>query len=129
MLRQNFLNLPEYAGTIADIARSRLAYVQAMQRFDAAMPGAVVHIGYEDLVADPESEIRRLIAAIGLPFEEACLKSHESGQPVRTPSSEQVRQPIYRHALEEWRRFEPWLGEVRELLAAELAKTGAAGQS
>lgn len=121
MLRQNFLNLPEYAGTPADIARSRVRYVAAMDRFDDAMPGAVIRIRYEDLVGDTEARIRGLLAALDLPFEASCLAWHTSGQPVRTPSSEQVRQPIYRDALEEWRRFGPWLGEARAILAEELA--------
>lgn len=124
MLRQNFLNLPEYAGTLSDIARSRLAYVAAMDRFDAALPNDVIHIRYEKLVEDTDAQIRRLLQAMGLSFEEACLAWHKSGEPVRTPSSEQVRQPIYRDALEEWRRFEPWLGEARVVLAGELADWG-----
>lgn len=122
MLRQNFLNLPEYAGTIGDLARSRVAYTEAMKQFDAAMPEAVAHIRYEDLVEDTDAQIRRLLEALGLPFEEACLAWYKSGEPVRTPSSEQVRQPIYRNALEEWRRFEPWLGEAKTLLAQEIAE-------
>lgn len=121
MLRQNFLNLPEYAGTPADIARSRVRYVAAMDRFDAAMPGAVVRIRYEDLVDDTDARIRGLLAALDLPFDDACLTWHKSGQPVRTPSSEQVRQPIYRDALHEWRRFDPWLDEAKAILADELA--------
>ncbi|GAA0303147.1 tetratricopeptide repeat-containing sulfotransferase family protein [Sphingomonas oligophenolica] len=120
MLRQNFLNLPEYAGTMADLARSRKRYVEAMDRFDTALPGAVTRIRYEDLVRDTETQIRHLIAALDLPFEDACLAWHRSGQPVRTPSSEQVRQPIYRDALEEWRRLDLWLEDAKVLLAAEV---------
>lgn len=122
MLRQNFLNLPEYAGTLADLARSRLAYVAAIEQFEAALPDSVIPMRYEDLVEDTDAQIRRLLEALGLPFEAACLAWHKSGEPVRTPSSEQVRQPIYRDALEEWRRFEPWLGEARAILAEEIAQ-------
>ena len=121
MLRQNFLNLPEYAGTPADLARSRLAYTAAMQKFDAALPNCAHCIRYEDLVEDTEGQIRGLLEATGLTFEAACLTWHNSGAPVRTPSSEQVRQPIYRDALDEWRRFEPWLDEAKIILSEELA--------
>lgn len=121
MLRQNFLNLPEYAGTLADLARSRTAYTDAMARFDIELPDAVTHLKYEDLVKDTEAQIRYLLEALELTFEEGCLAWHKSGEPVRTPSSEQVRQPIYREALEEWQRFEPWLDEAKAVLADELA--------
>ena len=124
MLRQNFLNLPEYAGTLADLAKSRLAYVGAMERFATALPNAVTRIRYEDLVEDTETQIRALLDALDRPFEHACLAWYKNGEPVRTPSSEQVRQPIYRDALEEWRRFEPWLDEAKAVLGGELADWG-----
>lgn len=121
MFRQNFLNLPEYSGTPAQLAHSRLAYTATMARFDDAMPGVVVRVVYERLVEDTESEIRRLLAELNLPFDPACLRWYDNGQPIRTPSSEQVRQPIFRKGLSEWQRFDPWLGEARRLLADELA--------
>jgi hypothetical protein len=72
------------------------------------------------LVEDTEAELRRVLAFLELPFEPGCLRWHESGQPVRTPSAQQVRQPIFRHTLHEWKRFEPYLDGARAVLAAEL---------
>jgi hypothetical protein len=71
---------------------------------------------YEDLVENPEVQIRALLAYCGLPFEAACLSFHQNDRPVRTASSEQVRQPIFRGGLDQWRHFEPWLGPLREAL-------------
>jgi tetratricopeptide (TPR) repeat protein len=121
MLRQNFQNLPEYAGTFEELARSRSAYVAAMEQFRALKLTGLAAIRYEDLVGNPEASIRSLFAGLRLPFEPGCLSFHESREPVRTPSSEQVRQPIYREALSEWRRFEPWLEEAKVILGDELA--------
>lgn len=120
LLRQHFLNLPEFSGSLADLAWARRDYVKAMELFGAALPGAVFHLRYEMLVTETDTEIRRMLAGLGLPFDEACLNWHSSGAPVRTPSSEQVRQPIYTKAIDEWRRFDPWLDEAREILADEL---------
>ncbi len=75
---------------------------------------------YEDLVADPEAEIRHLLAYCGLPFEEACLRFHETRRPVMTPSSEQVRRPITKEGLEYWRRYEPWLAPLKVALGQAL---------
>ncbi|PNB04771.1 sulfotransferase family protein, partial [Pseudomonas sp. FW306-2-11BA] len=71
---------------------------------------------YEDLVDDAENEIRRLLDYCGLAFDPHCLRFFETGRNVRTPSSEQVRRPIFRDALDQWRGFEPWLGALIETL-------------
>src|SRR5438270_916257 len=71
---------------------------------------------YEDLVADTETEVRRLLDYLELPFEESCLRFYETERAVLTPSSEQVRRPITRDALEHWRHFEPWLGSLLKTL-------------
>jgi len=71
-------------------------------------------------VSDTEHEVRRLLEYCGLPFEQDCLRFHENERAVRTPSAEQVRQPIYRGALEQWRNYEPWLGPLREALGPVL---------
>ena len=78
-----------------------------MAHFDAVLPGRVHRVIYEDMVADPEGEVRRLLDYCGLPFEEACLRFYENDRAVRTASSEQVRQPIFRDGLDQWRHFEP----------------------
>ncbi len=76
-----------------------------MDHWDAVLPGKVLRVQYEELVRDPEANIRRLLEHCGLPFEPACLSFHETRVPVRTPSAEQVRQPIYTQAVGYWRHF------------------------
>ena len=91
-------------------------YARLMRHFDAVLPGRVHRVVYEDLVANVESEVRRLLEYCGLPFEEQCLRFYETRRVVQTVSSEQVRQPIYRGGLDQWRNFEPWLGPLKEAL-------------
>jgi hypothetical protein len=76
---------------------------------------------YEDLVEDIEGEVRRLLDYCGLPFEDGCLKFYENDRAVRTVSSEQVRRPIFRGGLDQWRRFEPWLDPLKVALGPALA--------
>ncbi len=95
-------------------------YVMLMARADAVLPGHVHRVLHEALVADPEAEIRRLLAFLGLPFDPACLRFHENERAVRTASSEQVRRPINREGLDQWRPFEPWLGPLKRALGPVL---------
>jgi len=92
-----------------EIGRFYRDYVELMAHFDAVLPGRIHRVIYEDLVADPEKEVRRLFDYLGLPFEEACLRFYETKRTVLTPSSEQVRRPISGEAVDYWRNFEPWL--------------------
>ena len=92
-------------------------YVGMMQHWESVLPGRVHFLQYERLVEDTEAEIRRLLEYCGLPFEENCLRFWETDRAVFTPSAEQVRRPIFRHALEQWRNFEPWLGPLKEALS------------
>ena len=87
-----------------------------MAHFDAVLPGRVHRVLYEDLVADTDAEVRRLLAHCGLDYDARCLRFFENDRPVRTASSEQVRQPIHRAGLDHWTRFEPWLEPLREAL-------------
>jgi hypothetical protein len=87
-----------------------------MTHFDTVLPGRVYRVSYENVVRDLEGEVRRLLAHCGLPFEEQCLNFHQTRRAVQTVSSEQVRQPIYSDAVEHWRKFEPWLGPLKESL-------------
>jgi cytochrome c-type biogenesis protein CcmH/NrfG len=91
-------------------------YLELMAHFDAVLPGRVHHVMYEDLVGAPETEIRRLLDYLGLPFEPACLRFHETKRAVMTPSSEQVRRPLTGDAVSHWRNYEPWLGPLFESL-------------
>jgi len=92
------------------------SYVAFMDYIDAVMPGRVLRVSYPRLIDDTENEIRRMLDYCGLPFEEGCLRFWETDRAVLTPSAEQVRRPIFRDALEQWRNYEPWLGPLRTAL-------------
>ena len=91
-------------------------YVDYMDYLDSVMPGAILRVSYESLVDNTEAEIRRMLNYCGLPFDERCLRFWETDRAVLTPSAQQVRKPIYRGALEQWKNFEPWLGELKAAL-------------
>jgi tetratricopeptide (TPR) repeat protein len=95
-------------------------YVRLMGHFDRVCPGSVHRVIHERLLADPEAEIRRLLEFLDLPFEEACLTFHETKRAVRTVSSEQVRRPIDAERVDRWKRFEQWLGPLKQALGRAL---------
>jgi tetratricopeptide (TPR) repeat protein len=99
-----------------DIAQYYLDYVRLMAHWDDVISGYVLRVQHEDVVADLETEVRRMLDFCGLPFEESCLEFHKTERNVRTPSSEQVRQPIFSTALEQWKHYEPWLGPLKARL-------------
>ena len=90
--------------------------------WDRVLPGKVLQVQYENVVADLEVQVRRLLEFCGPPFEQACVDFHETDRSVRTASSEQVRQPIYTSGVEQWRKFEPFLGPLRKALGPYLVK-------
>jgi tetratricopeptide (TPR) repeat protein len=110
--KQHFAIGQPFTYSLSDLARYYRDYVDLLAHFDAVLPGRVHRVIYEALVANPEAEVRRLLAYCGLPFEEGCLRFYENRRAVRTASSEQVRQPIFTDGAEHWRRFEPWLGPL-----------------
>jgi hypothetical protein len=93
-----------------------------MDHWDEVLPGQVLHVGYEALVRDPETQIRRLLAHCGLGFESACLAFHETRRSVRTASAEQVRQPLYASGVGYWRHFEAQLEPLRQALGPALER-------
>lgn len=101
---------------LGDLARYYRTYLELMRHWDAVLPGHVLRVHYEDVVNDLEGNVRRLLDFCGLDFESACLAFHQTDRSVQTASSEQVRQPIYREGLEQWRHYEPWLSALREAL-------------
>ncbi|MBV9727364.1 MAG: sulfotransferase [Gammaproteobacteria bacterium] len=121
-LKQLFAHGQEFTYSIEDIARYYRAYLELMRHWDAVLPGRVLRVHYEEVVADLEGNVRRLLEHCGLEFEPACVEFHRTERSVRTASSEQVRQPIYREALEQWRHYEPWLGPLREALGDALTR-------
>jgi hypothetical protein len=107
---------------MAENIPATMAGVQLMDHWDEVLPGKVLRVQYEDVVADLAGQVRRVLEYCELPFEEACIKFHQTDRSVRTPSSEQVRQPIYQSGLEQWRHFDPWLGPLKEALGPVLKR-------
>ena len=103
-------------------------YLRLMNHFDQVQPGLVHHVLNEALIEDPEREIRRLIEFVGVPFEPACLDFHRNRRTVRTASSEQVRRPINRDGVDQWRNYQPWLGPLETALGPALENWAAIGQ-
>jgi predicted Zn-dependent protease len=118
--KQHFARGQNHTYSLEDIGQYYRDYVALMQHLDACLPGRVHRVIYEEMVEDTEAVVRRLLAYCGLDFDPACLRFYENRRAVRTASAQQVRQPIYREGLDQWRHFEPWLGPLRSALG-ELA--------
>ena len=118
--KQHFARGQNFSYSLEDLGRYYRDYVELMGHFDAALPGRVHRVIYEDLVDDTEHQVRRLLDYCGLPFEDACLRFFDNARPVRTASSEQVRQPIYRDGVEQWRHYEVWLDPLKAALGPAL---------
>jgi hypothetical protein len=114
--KQNFARGAEYSYDLEDLGRYYVDYLTLMDHFDQVLPGRVHRVQYEALIADPEVEVRRLLAYCGLAFEPSCLRFYETDRPVRTASSEQVRQPLFTEGLDHWKNFEPWLEPLKRTL-------------
>ncbi|HTT84925.1 MAG TPA: sulfotransferase [Rhizomicrobium sp.] len=109
-----------WAHDLSDVGRYYADYVELMNHYDRVLPGRIHRVIYDDLVRSPEIEIRRLLDALGLPFDERCLRSHENERSVRTLSAEQVRRPITAEGLGRSRRYDPWLGPLKAALGEAL---------
>jgi len=118
--KQHFARGQAFTYDLTELGRYYRDYVELMAHFDEVLPGRVHRVIYERMIEDTEAEVRRLLEYCGLPFEEACLRFYENERAVRTASSEQVRQPIYREAVDHWRHFEAWLGPLKEALGPVL---------
>jgi tetratricopeptide (TPR) repeat protein len=118
--RQHFAGGFDFAYDLADLGRYYADYANLMAHFDEVLPGAVTRVSYEALVVDTEAEVRQLLASLALPFDPACLRFFDNPRAVATPSSEQVRQPVFTDAVEGWRRFDPWLGPLKAALGPVL---------
>lgn len=118
--KQHFARGRPFAYSLTDLGRYYAAYADLMEYYEAALPGKVVRVYYEKLVSNPEAEVRALLDACGLPFEADCLAFYRNPRSVRTPSAEQVRQPIYTEARDHWRVFAPWLEPLRAALGQAL---------
>jgi predicted Zn-dependent protease len=118
--KQHFARGQSFTYDLADLGQYYRNYAGVMAHFDAVLPGRIHRVYYETLVEDTDAEVRRLLAHCGLPFEERCLRFYENERAVRTASSEQVRRPIFREGLEQWRHYDPWLGPLKVALGSIL---------
>ncbi|MFP5328703.1 MAG: tetratricopeptide repeat-containing sulfotransferase family protein [Alphaproteobacteria bacterium] len=118
--RQHFARGQDFAYDLTDLGRYYSDYVRLMAHVDALLPGRVHRVIYERMVDDFEAQVRALLDYCGLEFEPACLEFHKTERAVRTPSSEQVRRPIYREATEEWKAYERFLDPLKEALGPTL---------
>lgn len=107
-----------FPASLGDLGRHYRDYVRAVGHFERLLPGRIHRLRYEDLVADLEGETRRLLDYLGLPFDAACLRFHETQREVHTPSAQQVRRPINRDGLDAWRDYEAWLAPLKDVLGA-----------
>jgi tetratricopeptide (TPR) repeat protein len=121
-LKQLFANGQEFSYSIEDIARYYRTYLQLMQHWETALPGRILRVEHESVVDDLAGSVRRILDFCGLEFEPACVDFHKTARSVRTASSEQVRQPIYREGLDQWRHFEPWLTPLKDALGDALLR-------
>ena len=118
--KQHFARGQYFSYSLEDVGRYYRDYVEHMAHFDAVLPGRIHRVIYESMIEDTEREVRRLLDYCGLPFEANCLRFYENSRSVRTASSQQVRQPIFREGVDQWRHFEPWLGPLKIALGAVL---------
>ena len=120
--KQLFASGQEFTYSLEDIGRYYRSYIELMAHWDAVLPGKILRVQYEDVVQDLEGNVRRMLEFCGLAFEPQCLDFHKTERSVRTASSEQVRRPIFKEALDQWRHFDAWLGPLRAILG-DLAST------
>ena len=121
-LKQLFAQGQEFTYSVDDIARYYRTYLELMRHWDGALPGRVVRVIHEDVIDDLEGNVRKILDFCGLPFESACLEFHATQRSIRTPSSEQVRRPIFRDGLDHWRNYEPWLGPLETALGDAITR-------
>lgn len=121
--KQLFAEGQEFTYGLEEVGQYYTDYVSLMDHWDTVLPGKILRVRYEDVVADLETQVRRLLDYCGLPFEEACLNFHQTERAVRTASSEQVRQPIFKSGVDQWENFSDFLDPLRNILGPELAAT------
>lgn len=114
--KQLFAEGQEFSYSLEDIGRYYQAYLKLMAHWDDVLPDFVLTVNHEDVVDDLEKQVRRLLDFCGLEFEQSCIDFHKTKRNIKTPSSEQVRQPIYKNATEQWRHFEQHLAPLKKVL-------------
>jgi len=120
--KQLFAEGQEFTYGLEQVGTYYKDYIELMDHWDEVLPGQILRVQYEDVVADTETQVRRVLDYLGLDFEQSCLDFYKTKRSVRTASSEQVRQPIFKSGLEQWRHFEPWLNPLKEALGEDVLK-------
>src|SRR5215510_4258595 len=121
-LKQLFAKGQEFTYSIEDIARYYRAYLELMRHWDAVLPERILRVWYEDVIEDLKENVRRILEFCRLEFESTCVEFYKTERSVRTASSEQVREPIFRDGLSQWRNYEPWLGPLKDCLGDALIR-------
>jgi tetratricopeptide (TPR) repeat protein len=121
--KQLFASGQEFTYGLQDIARYYRTYVELTAHWDAVLPGRVLRVQHEEVVEDLEAHVRRILEFCGLEFDARCVEFHKTERSIRTASSEQVRRPIFKEGIDQWRNFEPWLGPLRDALGPVLANS------
>jgi exonuclease VII small subunit len=121
--KQLFAEGQEFTYGLNEVGQYYKDYVDLMDHWDKVLPGKILRVRYEDVVADLETQVRRLLDYCELPFEDACINFHQTERAVRTASSEQVRQPIFKSGVDQWENFSDHLDPLRTILGPELAST------
>ncbi|MFD1766889.1 sulfotransferase [Sphingorhabdus buctiana] len=114
--RQHFAKGQAFSYSLSDMGRYYSDYVRLMAHFDVVLPGRVHRVIHEAVIEEPEAQVRAMLDYLGVPFEEACLNFHQNKRAVRTASSEQVRRPINRDGVEQWKPYEQWLDPLKDAL-------------
>jgi tetratricopeptide (TPR) repeat protein len=127
--KQLFATGQEFTYSLEDLGNYYRWYVEVMQHWDRVLPGKVLRVQHEQVVEDLETNVRRILDFCGLEFEPACLQFYNTERRVHTVSSEQVRRPVNRDGVDQWRHFEAWLdtlktalGPLADLACAEATK-------
>jgi tetratricopeptide (TPR) repeat protein len=120
--KQLFAKGQTFTYDLTDVGHYYRNYVKVMDHWDEVLPGRVLRVQYEDMVADSDTQIRRVLEHCELPFEEQCLRFYETDRAIRTPSAEQVRQPIFQEGLEQWRHYETHLNPLKKALGPLLKR-------
>jgi tetratricopeptide (TPR) repeat protein len=114
--KQLFATGQEFTYSLEDLGSYYRWYIELMEHWDRVLPGKVLHVRNEALIDDLEGNVRRILDFCGLEFEPVCLEYWKTERPIHTVSAEQVRRPVTREGIDQWRHFEPWLGQLREAL-------------
>lgn len=118
--KQHYAGGAPFSYSLSLIGEYYVEYLRLMDHFDRVQPHLAHHVLNEDLIDDPEREVRLLLDRVGVPFDTACLDFHRNRRTVRSPSAEQVRRPINRDGVDQWRHFEPWLDPLKMALGSTL---------